>query len=126
MFTEIKIGLAILAAVTTIGSCTVAKRIDADRDKWRENARQWKANSATWKGRYTAEAAQRGEDHRNAVEAVSAVESACAARVKAARQSEAAIRRLVARPVKVDAKGCPAPAIWRESDLRPSLRPEVR
>lgn len=93
---------------------------------WKANAHQWKANSTAWRGRYTAEAGQRAAEFQKAVDAVSDVERACIGRVKAARQSEAALRKLVARPVAVDPQGCPAPVIWRESDLRPVLRPEVR
>jgi len=93
---------------------------------WKSNARQWKANSGVWKARFTAEADQRAAEFQKAVDAVSDVERACIGRVRAARQSEAALRKLVARPVAVDPQGCPAPVIWRESDLRPVLRPEVR
>lgn len=92
-------------------------------DKWKSAAGDYKLAANRWEGRYSAERSARDADHQNAVNAVSAVESACSARVAAARKSEAAIHRLMARPVRVDAAGCPAPVIWRSDVLQASMRP---
>jgi hypothetical protein len=101
-------------------------KLRPDLNHYKDAARDYKAASRTWRGRYTAERSQRDADHQNAVAAVTAVESACSARVAAARKSEAAIHKLMATPVRVDAAGCPAPVIWRSDVLQASMRPGAR
>lgn len=122
----LKIGLAIVAAIVTVSSCTIAQRIDKDRDQWRENARQWKTNSAAWKGRYVAEADRRSKDSAQAVAAVSALRTACAAEVQSARQSQRAINRVLAKPVRYDAQNCPIRGRVSTGELAAILTPGVR
>lgn len=121
--------LALMAVVGFIyfsGYDAGKAKLRPDLNHYKAAARDYKAASRTWRGRYVAERAQRDADHQNAVAAVSAVESACSARVAAARKSEAAIHKLMARPVRVDAQGCPAPVIWRSDVLQASMRPGVQ
>lgn len=120
------VGAIALAVGAAGGFAAGVKVIDGDRDKWRMAAHDYKRASGLWKARWTAEAGQRDADFAKAVAAVSEAESACSARVRAARKSEAAIHKLMARPVRVDAQGCPAPVIWRSDVLQASIRPEAR
>jgi hypothetical protein len=121
--------LALIAALGFIyfsGYDAGKAKLRPELNQWKSAAHDYKRASGLWKARYSAEKGARDSDYRKAVLAVSEAQNACSARVAAARKSEAAIWRLMARPVKVDKAGCVVPEIWRSDVLQASMRPGVQ
>ncbi len=121
--------LAVFAVVGIIysGGYNAGKaKLRPDLIHYKAAAHDYKQASGLWRGRYAAERDQRDDDYAKAVNALADAQEACSVRVAAARRSEAAIHKLMARPVKVDAQGCPAPVIWRSDVLQTSMRPGAR
>jgi hypothetical protein len=118
--------LAVLGFIYFSGYDAGKAKLRPELNQWKAAAHDYKAASRTWRARYSAEYKARASDYRKAVLAVSEAQSACSARVAVARKSEAAIWRLMARPVKVTPAGCPDPEIWRSDVLQASMRPGVQ
>jgi hypothetical protein len=118
--------LAVLGFIYFSGYDAGKAKLRPEMNHWKAAAHDYKRASGLWKARWTAEKGARDADYRKAVLAVSEAQNACSARVAAARKSEAAIWRLMARPVKVDKAGCVVPEIWRSDVLQASMRPGVR
>lgn len=126
LFGGILLIAAIVASLWFNGYNAGKAKLRPELNQWKSAAHDYKRASGLWKDRYSAENKARDSDYRKAVLAVSEAQNACSARVAAARKSEAAIWRLMARPVKVDKAGCVVPEIWRSDVLQASMRPGVR
>lgn len=110
-------GLALAGALATLGSCTIANRIDADRDKWRTEAGDWKHAAGRWEAAYRRSEGFRADEGVQAAEAVRGLRRACDADISAVRKHLQARNRLHAKPVKFDAKNCPLREVWKAADM---------
>lgn len=121
MFREIKIGLAIAGTLAVLSSCGVANHYKKDRDNWRTASRKWEAAWEGQKAAYDLSEKNRKAEYRDAVADLADAQEACNYRVSQARDAERATTKLLSRPVKIDARGCPIETIWTRSDLSASL-----
>ena len=91
--------------------------------KWKTAAEAWQANAKGWKASYSLSEQYRGEERREAVSAIDGASRECSARIAAVRASSRAMSKMLAKPVKLDGKGCPVRTLF---DPKPILQPEVR
>jgi len=82
-----------------------------------------RASLATAEASLKASEGNRTAEYARATSALSDAQNACSARVATALKSGAAIHRIVSKPAKADARGCPVREIVTAAELRGALQP---
>lgn len=88
---------------------------------WHKNRDGWKINADGWHASFTKSETFRKSDQADAIRSVEAETAACSVRVAEARKSAEAIKRIVNKPVKVDANQCPVRETVSADDLKAAL-----
>lgn len=121
---SIRTGLALAGLLGTLSSCAVAQRIDADRDRLRDRVaaldadlKTWKASHKRWEDAYADLKRIREQERKDSDQALVNANSRCSRDLEAVRTQEEQFRKLFTKPVRFDAKGCPARSIWQASEL---------
>lgn len=94
----------------------------------RAEAKALKTNRDEWISAYNGLKTAREADQREAANRLTQQQTACRDQVAAAQRSEDALRKMLAKPIRTDAKGCTIPGVlWSEQEpQRTALRPEAR
>jgi hypothetical protein len=93
------------------------ERAEAARDAARKMS-QWNYDQALgWKAAKDACEANRNKEHGDAVDAANDAQGQCNTRIAELKRSRSALNRLLSKPVKLDAKGCPVESIIWAKDL---------
>jgi hypothetical protein len=95
----------------------------AGRDAWKKTADKNQALAEAWAKRAGQSEGLRKAESKTAVAAVNATETACAARVDAARRSADAIIKLISKEPRRDPQGCPIRELLDARSLRNATRP---
>ena len=82
-----------------------------------------KASLASAQTALNVSESRRAAEYQLSTKAVSDAQNACSARVAAALKSGAAIHRIVSKPARADARGCPVREIVTAAELRGALQP---
>lgn len=128
MFNPYTAGLAALALFTAgVGADRLTPIVGANAQlarereattKWRDQAGENGRVAAAWKSSANSCAANRTAEQTTARTSATNAQTACDARVAAARRSAAAIQSIVSREVPRDANDCPVRQLVPAGELR--------
>lgn len=115
--------LAVTAYQTApiVGVNAQRHHLEHQRDQWKKVARGWEENTRLSQLAFHKSEALRAEETASARQAIEAETASCNLRVAEARKSALAIKRIVERPVKVDANQCPVRETVSADDLKAAL-----
>jgi hypothetical protein len=115
------VGAIALAAGSAGGFGLAWKLRTGELEKWKLAAHDYRVASRTWEGHFHKSEGLRSEEARQANNALSQEQDACDARVASAQASAKVIRKIISRPVKMDAQGCPVRTMVGVADLAAAL-----
>jgi hypothetical protein len=107
---------ALLVLGSPLASCAVVKHIDADRDKWRTEAKAFKHRLGEYDKALRLSERYRAEEAKSAQDDLYRIRQACDADIEAVRKAEAAKRAIHAKPVPMK-DGCPIREMIAASEL---------
>jgi hypothetical protein len=117
----IGLGVWIAHKAPFIGLDATVSRLTQDRNAWQTSANQFKAALASERAAFAQDAALRGQEQAQAVQALTTADKACAARVATARQSSAAIAAITTKAPTYDQNHCPVRVLVAPDSLRNAL-----
>ena len=115
--------ILVAGVLSVLGSCTVAKLTDNDRDRWRAKAAAFKGERDAYasalkatRAAYDKSEALRSQEKADADKDLQNARKACSRDLEAVRTQEEQFRRLFTRPVRLK-DGCPIREVWKAEDL---------
>jgi hypothetical protein len=109
-----------------IGPSAVQRALREDLSEARDISQQWERAALGWQTAFGASERTRADEQKVARAAVETDQQACNVRVAEARRSSAAIRTIITKEPRYDAKGCPVRAMSRADELRDALQGSAR
>lgn len=95
--------------------------LEHQRDTYRDSAVAWHGKADGYLASFRKSEGFRKDEHAEAVRSIEEEHASCNLRVAEARKSALAIRKIVEKPAKLDAGGCPVREVVSADDLKAAL-----
>ena len=116
-------GVAVDRSAPFVGANAQIRRAAAQRADWRRGFDHEAGRALAWARAKGQESGLRRLEHGRAVASADAAQSACDARVAAARHTGLALNALLSKETPHDAQGCPVRRLLDADELRRALVP---